>query len=95
MFVCACSFLWICFCTVWDCSSCLGDSGDPHQVVVAGAQQVVSSFQASLGISGDSEGSRSDSVEIVCRSQIRGIGVRGTCVDLRRTQGGLVESVLE
>ena len=34
------------------------------------------SFQVSLGISGDSESSRSDSVEIVCRSQIRGIGVR-------------------
>ena len=32
--------------------------------------------QVSLGISGDSEGSKCDSVEIACRSQIRGIGVR-------------------
>ena len=28
--------LGVCFCDVWDCSSCLGDSGDPHQVVVVG-----------------------------------------------------------
>ena len=40
------------------------------------------SFQVSLGISEDSEGSRSDSVEIVCRSQIRGIGVRGDRVSI-------------
>ena len=49
------------------------------------------SFQVSLGISGDSEGSRSDSVEIVCRSQIRGIGVRGIVCrsqeDARRARG--------
>ena len=35
------------------------------------------SIQVSLGISEDSESFRSDSVEIVCQSQIRGIGVRG------------------
>jgi len=28
--------LGVCFCAVWDCSSYLGDSGDPHQVVVVG-----------------------------------------------------------
>ena len=75
----------------WDCSSCLGDSGDPHQVVVAGHNKWYQSFQVSLGISGDSEGSRSDSVEIVCQSQIRGIDVRGIVCrsqeDARRARG--------
>ena len=49
------------------------------------------SIQVPLGISEDSEGSRSDSVEIVCRSQIRGIGVRGIVCrsqeDARRARG--------
>jgi len=52
---------------------------------------VVSEPQVSLGIAEDSEGSRSDSVEIVCRSQIRGIGVRGIVCrsqeDARRARG--------
>ena len=37
------------------------------------------SVQVSLGISGDSEGSRSDSVEIVCRSQEDARRARGIC----------------
>ena len=49
------------------------------------------SFQVALGISEDSKGSRSDPVEIVCRSQIRGIGVRGIVCrsqeDARRARG--------
>ena len=55
----------------------LGDSWDPQLVVVAGHNKWYQSFQVPLGISEDSEGSRSDLVEIVCRSPIRGIGVRG------------------
>ena len=53
-----------------------------YRVVVTGHNKWYQSFQVSLGISGDSEGSRSDSVEIVCRSQIRGIGVRGDRVSI-------------
>ena len=49
------------------------------------------SFQVWLRISKDLEGSRSDSVEIVCRSQIRGIRVRGIVCrsqeDARRARG--------
>ena len=52
------------------------------RVVVAGRNKWYQSFQVWLGISEDSEGSRSDSVEIVCRSQIRGIGVRGDRVSI-------------
>ena len=40
------------------------------------------SFQVALGISEDSKGSRSDPVEILCRYQIRGIGVRGDRVSI-------------
>ena len=51
--------------------------------------------QVALGISEDSEGSRSDPVEIVCRSQIRGIGVRGIVCrsqeDARMARGICVE----
>ena len=61
------------------------------RVVVAGHNKWYQSFQVSLGISGDSEGSRSDSVEIVCRSQIKGIRVRGIVCrsqeDARKARG--------
>ena len=60
-------------------------------VVVTGYNKWYQSFQVALGISEDSEGSRSDPVEIVCRSQIRGIGVRGIVCrsqeDARRARG--------
>ena len=53
------------------------------------------SIQVALGISEDSEGSRSDPVEIVCRSQIRDIGVCGIVCrsqeDARRARGICVE----
>jgi len=44
-----------------------------------------------LGCSEDSKGSRSDPVEIVCRSQIRDIGVRGDRVSISegRKEGSL------
>ena len=67
-----------------------------YQVVVAaaGGGRATSGIRASrfrLGFSEDSEGSRSDSVEIVCRSPIRGIGVRGIVCrsqeDARRARG--------
>ena len=49
------------------------------------------SFQVALGISEDSKGLRSDPEEIVCLSQIRGIGVRGIVCrsqeDARRARG--------
>ena len=65
-------------------------------VAVIGAQQVVSEpSRLRLGFSEDSEGSRSDPVEIVCRSQIRGIGVHGIVCrsqeDARRARGICVE----
>ena len=53
------------------------------------------SFQITLGISEDSKGSRSDPVEIVCRSQIRGIGVRGIVCRSQEDARGLVKSVVE
>ena len=76
--------------------SVLGDSRDPLLVVVATTTIGIRASRFWFGISEDSEGSRSDSVEIVCRSQIRGIWCSWrSCVDLRRTQGGLVESVVK
>ena len=52
-------------------------------VVVIGAHNKwYQSFQVALGISEDSKGLRSDPEEIVCRSQIRGIGVRGDRVSI-------------
>ena len=39
----------------------------------------------------DSKGSKSDQVEIVCRSQVRGIGVRGDRVSI---SGGRKEGLL-
>ena len=69
--------LGVCFCAVWDCSSCLGDSGDPHQVVVVGATSGIRASRFRLGFLEIRRTSRSDSVEIVCRSQIRGSCVRG------------------
>ena len=69
--------------------------GDPLQGCCRGHNKWYQSFQVSLGISADSEGTRSDSVEIVCRSQIRGIGVRGIVCrsqeDARRAHGICVE----
>ena len=69
----------------------MGDSGDPLSGCYRGHNKWYQSFQISLGISGDSEGSRSDSVEIVCRSQIRGIDVREIVCrsqeDARRARG--------
>ena len=53
-----------------------------YRVVVAWRNKWYQSIQVWLGISEDSEGSRSDSVEIVCRSQIRDIGVRGDRVSI-------------
>ena len=57
----------------------------------SGRNKWYQSFQVWLGISEDSEGSRSDSVEIVCRSPIKGIGVRGIVCrsqkDARSAQG--------
>ena len=58
---------------------------DPLLVVVIGAQQVVSEPGYAWD-SEDSKGSRSDQVEIVCRSQVRGIGVQGDRVSI---SGGL------
>ena len=52
------------------------------RVVVAGHNKWYQSFQVALGIFEDSEGSRSVPVEIVYRSQIRGIGVRGDRVSI-------------
>ena len=60
-----------------DCSLCFGDSGIPLLVVVV-AQQVVSELpRFHLGFFLEiRRASGSDSVEIVCRSQIRGSRVR-------------------
>ena len=52
--------------------------------------------QVSLGIFLEiRRASGSDSVEIVCRSQIAVVVFVGSCVDLRRTQGVLKESLVE
>ena len=84
-----------CFCAVWDCSSCLGDSGDSHQVVVVG---VTSGIRASRFRLGFLEIRRArDLIRwrscVDLRSEV--FVFVGSCVDLRRTQGGLVESVVE
>ena len=72
---------------------CVGDSRrDPLSGCCRpGHNKWYQSFQVALGISEDSEGSRSDPVEIVCRSQIRGIGVRGDRVSISegRKEGSL------
>ena len=72
----------------------MGDSGkDPLSGLLSppGTTSGIRASRVALGISEDSEGSRSDSVEIVCRSQIRGIGVRGIVCrsqeDARRARG--------
>jgi len=57
----------------------LGDSGDSQQVVVIGYNKWYQSFQVALGISEDSEGSRSDPVEIVRRSQKDARRAHGIC----------------
>ena len=84
------------FCAVWDCSSCLGDSGDPHQVVVVGTTSGIRASQVSIGICLKIRRAR-DLIRwrscIDLRSEVF-VFVR-SCVDLRRTQGGLVESVVE
>ena len=70
---------------------------DPLRVVVCRAQQVVSEHPGyAWDISEDSKGSRSDQVEIVCRSQVRGIGVQGDRVSISggRREGSF-ESVVE
>jgi len=55
------------------------------------AQQVVSEHPGYAWDSEDSKGSRSDQVEIVCRSQVRGIGVLGDRVSISggRKEGSL------
>ena len=74
-----CSFSGFGICAVLGiCSSCLGDSGIPLLVVVV-AQQVVSElprFRLRFFLE-IRRASGSDSVEIVCRSQIRGSRVCG------------------
>ena len=83
------------FCAVCNCSSCLGDSGDPHQVVVADTTSGIRTPRFRLGF-----------LEIRrARDLIRWrscVDLRsevavfvGSCVDLGRTQGVLEESVLE
>ena len=55
----------------------MGDSGIPLLVVVVGTTSGIRASQVSLGIFLEiRRASRSDSVEIVCRSQIRGSCVR-------------------
>ena len=63
----------------------------PHQVVVIGTTSGIRASRFRLGFLEIRRTSRSDSVEIVCRSQIRGIGVRGIVCrsqeDERRARG--------
>ena len=74
--------------------SVFGDSRDSSIWVVVAAEGTTSGIRASrfrLGFLKIRKGSRSDSVEIVCRSQIRGIGVCGIVCrsqeDARRARG--------
>ena len=80
-------------CAVWGCSLCLGDSGDPLSGCCRrGRNKWYQSFQASLGISGDSENLIRWRSCVDLRSEV--LVFVGSCVDLRRTQEGLVESVV-
>ena len=70
----------------------MGDSGIPLLVVVVGTTSGIRASQVSLGIFLEiRKASGSDSVEIVCRSQIRGSCVRGIVCqsqkDARSAQG--------
>ena len=73
------------------CSLCLEICGILYWLLLSAHNKWYQSFQVALGISEDSKGSRSDSVEIVCRSQIRGNGVRGDRVSISegRKEGSL------
>ena len=82
-------------CYLGDCSSYLGDSGDPHQVVVVGTTSVIRAFRFGLGflkIQRARDLIRWRSC-VDLRSEV--LVFVGSCVDLRRTQGGLVESVVK
>ena len=64
---------------------------DLLRVVVSEHNKWYQSSRLRLGYSEDSKGSRTDQVEIVCRSQVRGIGVRGDRVSISggRREGSL------
>jgi len=83
------------FCAVWNCSSCFGDSGDPHQVIVVGTTSGIRASRFRLGFleirrARDLIRWRSC---VDLRSEI--LVFVGSCVNLKRMQGGLVESVVE
>ena len=92
-----CSFSGFGICVVLGiCSSCLGDPGIPLLVVV-GAQQVVSELpRFRLGFFWRFGGLR-DLIRwrscVDLRSEV--VVLVGSCVDLRRTQGVLKESLVE
>ena len=87
--------LGVCFCAVWDCSSCLGDSRIPHQVVV-GTTSGIRASQVSLGIFLEIRRLR-DLIQwrscVDLRSEV--FVFLGSCVDLGRTQGALKESLVK
>jgi len=84
------------FFLLFGCSLCFEICEILYWLLSSAHNKWYQSFQVALGISEDSEGSSSDPVEIVCRSQIGGIGVRGDRVSISEgRKEGSFESVVK